>query len=70
MAEMKTVKVIIDNRVRVDADEFERLCRVDARMDALISYINTYDHAVKTGKISPRPLSKDAVKAIIGMCDE
>lgn len=43
MAEMKTVKVIIDNRVRVDADEFERLCRVDARMDALISYINTYE---------------------------
>lgn len=28
-----------DNKIYVDVDEFERLCRVDGRMDALTSYL-------------------------------
>lgn len=56
--------------VNVDASEYARLCRVDARMDALISYMNVFDHALETGRIPRRPLNEDVVKAIIGMCDE
>lgn len=29
-----------NNKIYVDADEFERLCQVDGRMDALISYLD------------------------------
>lgn len=61
---------MLSNKIYVDADEFGRLCRVDARMDALISYINACEHAVTVGRTSPWPLSKDTIKAIIGMCDE
>lgn len=50
--------------LEVSVDKFMELCRTDARMDALISYIESeevaqYDYInVKT------------IKAIIGMCDE
>ena len=46
-----------NNKIYVDVDEFERLCRVDGRMDALISYLelNKPDYIT-------RP-----IRAIIGM---
>lgn len=46
-----------DNKIYVDVDEFERLCRVDGRMDALIAYLemNKPDYIT-------RP-----IRAIIGM---
>lgn len=45
------------NKIYVDADEFERLCRVDGRMDALISYLELEEPTFTT-----RP-----IMAIIGM---
>ena len=46
-----------DSKIYVDADEFERLCRVDGRMDALFSYLEL----TKPDYIT-RP-----IRAIIGM---
>ena len=51
-----------EKTLEVSVAKFMELCRTDARMDALISYIESeevaqYDY-VKT------------IKAIIGMCDE
>lgn len=46
-----------DNKVYVDADEFERLCKVDGRMEALISYLKMDEPTYAT-----RP-----IWAIIGM---
>lgn len=53
-----------EKTLEVSVDKFIELCRTDARMDALISYIESeevvqYDY-VNVGTI----------KAIIGMCDE
>lgn len=45
------------NKVYVDADEFERLCRVDGRMDALISYL----------ELSKPDYITRPIRAIIGM---
>lgn len=46
-----------NNKIYVDVDEFERLCRVDGRMDALISYLELNNSDYIT-----RP-----IMAIIGM---
>lgn len=46
-----------DNKMLVDAKEFERLCRISGRMDALISYLETEEPNYTT-----RP-----IRAIIGM---
>lgn len=43
--------------------EYRQLIRVDARMDALISYIETREKDESW-------IEKDDIKAIIGMCDE
>lgn len=53
-----------DNKIYVDANEFECLCRLDGRMDALISYIQLTD------KDQLGMFDKGTVKAIIGMDDE
>lgn len=70
MKKEKKVCECCDTTEKLDASEYARLCRVDARMDALISYINFFDHAIKTGSYPRRPISEGAIKAIIGMCDE
>ena len=57
-----------DNRIYVDADEFQRLCRVDGRMDALISYVATQEQKKKEKGYSDFEIRD--IKAIIGMCDE
>ena len=46
-----------DNKICVDAKEFERLCKISGRMDALISYLELEDVNYTT-----RP-----IRAIIGM---
>ena len=57
-------KAMEEKTLEVSVAKFMELCRTDARMDALISYIESeevaqYDYVnVKT------------IKAIIGMCDE
>lgn len=40
-----------DNKIYVDADEFERLCRVAGRMDALISYLKLEEPTFTTRPI-------------------
>lgn len=59
--------------VFIDADEFARLNRVDARMDALISCIDNYEDRVNLSRNECRSmpiLDLSTVKAIIGMFDE
>ena len=59
--------------VLIDADEFARLNRVDARMNALISCIEEYEDRVERARNKVRPIPPielNTVKAIIGMCDE
>lgn len=59
--------------VFIDADEFARLNRVDARMDALISCIDDYEDRVNLSRNKGRPMpifDLSTVKAIIGMFDE
>ncbi len=46
-----------DDKIYVDANEFERLCRINGRMDALISYLEMEEATYDT-----RP-----IRAIIGM---
>lgn len=60
-----------DSKIYVSCSEYSRLCRVDGMMDALISYIDYREQ--ENQKLTPEyPLSLDAeaVKAIIGMCDQ
>lgn len=59
--------------VFIDADEFVRLNRVDARMDALISCIDAYEDRANLSRNNCRPMpifDLSTVKAIIGMVDE
>lgn len=55
----------MENKVYVNEIEYGRLCRLDGRVDALISYIN------KIAKEEPMVtyMEIDTVKAIIGMLD-
>ena len=69
MESIKINKLEIRNVVCVSADEFERMCRVDARMDALISYISCIEDSIKKG-YPQKSISLNPLKAIIGMCDE
>ncbi len=52
-----------DKYTSIRTEEYRQLIRVDARMDALISYI-------ETRKKDESWIEKDDIKAIIGMCDE
>lgn len=64
---------MVKSMVLIDADEFARLNRVDARMDALISCIEEYEGRVKRARNKEIPIPQielNTVKAIIGMCDE
>lgn len=57
-----------DKSVCMEIDEFQRLCRVDGRMDALISYITAQEQ--KKRKKGYSDFEIEDIKAIIGMCDE
>lgn len=46
-----------NDKIYVDASEFERLCQVDGRMDALISYL----------ELSKPDYITRPIRAIIGM---
>ena len=64
---------MVKSTVLIGADEFARLNRVDARMDALISCIEEYEGRVKrvrNKEIPIPPIELNTVKAIIGMCYE
>ncbi len=52
-----------DKYTSIRTEEYRQLIRVDARMDALISYIETREKESSW-------IKKDVIKAIIGMCDE
>lgn len=52
-----------DKYTSIRTEEYRQLIRVDARMDALISYIETREKESSW-------IKKDDIKAIIGMCDE
>lgn len=54
------------NKIYVDGIEFERLCRLDGRVDALISYIRK----IEKDDIAVSYMDIDTVKAIIGMLDD
>ena len=55
----------MEDKIYVDAIEFERLCRLNGRMDALISYLDF----VEKDKTESSYVNTSAVKAIIGMFD-
>lgn len=56
----------MEDKIYVDVNEFERLCRLDGRVDALMSYIKK----VEADKTVTPYISIDNIKAIIGMLDE
>ena len=56
----------MDDKVYVNVLEFERLCRLDGRMDALMSFIDK----VEASDTSVSYIDIDTVKAIIGMLDD
>lgn len=56
----------MENKVYVNEIEYGRLCRLDGRMDALMSYINKIEK--EDGAASYMEI--DVVKAIIGMLND
>ena len=56
----------VEDKIYVNVLEFERLCRLDGRMDALMSFIDK----VEKSETSASYLDIDTVKAIIGMLDD
>lgn len=56
----------MEDKIYVNVLEFERLCRLDGRMDALMSFIDK----VEKSETSASYLDIDTVKAIIGMLDD
>lgn len=58
-----------NNKIYVDADEFERLCRLDGKMDSLISYINLEEYKERKAP-KYEILDRGIVKAIIGMGEQ
>ena len=53
----------MEDKIYVDVNEFERLCRLDGRVDALIAYINE----VEKNDTGTSYINLSMVKAIIGM---
>lgn len=53
-----------EKTLEVSVAKFMELCRTDARMDALISYIESEEVA------QYNYVNVKTIKAIIGMCDE
>lgn len=51
------------DKIYVDVNEFERLCRLDGRVDALIAYVNE----VEKNDTGTSYINLSMVKAIIGM---
>ena len=54
------------DKIYVDANEFERLCRLDGRVDALIAYFDF----VEKDETGPSYVNIGTIKAIIGMLDD
>lgn len=46
----------MDNKIYVAESEYARLCRIDARMDVLIDYVQSKDY-----------MEKEILKLIIGL---
>lgn len=53
----------VEDKIYVDVNEFERLCRLDGRVDALIAYVNE----VEKNDTGTSYINLSTVKAIIGM---
>lgn len=53
----------MEDKIYVDVNEFERLCRLDGRVDALIDYVNE----VEKNDTGTSYINLSMVKAIIGM---
>ena len=56
----------MEDKIYVDVNEFERLCRLDGRVDALIAYVNE----VEKNDTGTSYISIGAIKAIIGTLDD
>lgn len=56
----------MENKIYVDVNEFERLCRLDGRVDALIAYLDF----VEKDETEFSYINISTVKAIIGMLDD
>lgn len=56
----------MEDKIYVDVNEFERLCRLDGRMDALIAYLDF----VEKDEAQSSYVNTSTVKAIIGMLDD
>ena len=54
------------DKIYVDANEFERLCRLNGRVDALMAYLNF----VEKDETEYSYVNIGTVKAIIGMLDD
>lgn len=54
-----------NNKIYVSEMEYARLCRLDGKMDSLISYIELEEN--RNEEYSS--LDRETVKRIIGMCD-
>ena len=55
-----------NNKIYVSEAEYARLCRLDGKMDSLISYIAFEEEKSEVFSF----LDKETVKRIIGMCDQ
>ena len=55
-----------NNKIYVSEAEYARLCRLDGKVDSLISYIAFEEEKGKEYSF----LDRETVKRIIGMCDQ
>ena len=55
----------MNNKIYVSETEYSRLCRLDGRVDSLVSYIELKEEQDKEYS----SLDRETVKRIIGMCD-
>lgn len=62
----KEVFVKVGDKIYIPAEEYARLCRLDGKIDALISYIELDEERFENSSA----LDREIVKRIIGMCDE
>ncbi len=56
----------MEDKIYIPAEEYARLCRLDGKIDALISYIELDEERFENSSA----LDREIVKRIIGMCDE
>lgn len=53
------------DKIYIPTEEYARLCRLDGKIDALISYIELDEERFENSSA----LDREIVKRIIGMCD-